>query len=317
LFIEVPLEKVDVNVHPSKKEVRFSDKKYIHSLVVKAVKNALLNQKSATDIDLNSQKNRSDAVFEEKKVENQKNSLSQKEIDYSKNSFFANNDSNFIKETISYEQNQNDLKEAEVDHTYNEINDTRAIGVFDNISILGQIHNSFIIFQNKKGLAMIDQHAAHERVIYDKLKSRKDSWYKQKFAVPMKISFTNLIADTIKDYINKLDEYGFEIETFGRNSFIVRSIPNFLINKLNHQEIKEILLDAFSNDSKINDWYQNILIDISCKAAIKINQSLNKQEIMKLIEDLSKSNNWQYCPHGRPTVLEISFSELEKMFKRT
>ncbi len=311
IFIEVPLNQVDVNVHPSKKEVRFSDKSYIHSLIVKAVKKALLNQNSATEVALYKHKNSNvKDVNKQESVNSINDSIIQHGIDYRNNSYNEKINDNYIKESVFFEQDQNSFKEVSKAKV-------KAVGVFDNISILGQIHSSFIIFQNKKGLAMIDQHAAHERIIYDKLNRRKESWYSQKFAVPMKISFTNIVADTIKDYINEIVKFGFEIEPFGRNSFIVRSIPNFLINKLNHQDIKDILIEAFSNKNKVSDWYDKFLIDTSCKAAIKINQSLNKQEILKLIEDLSQSNNWQYCPHGRPTVLEISFNELEKMFKRT
>ncbi|MFW6030786.1 MAG: hypothetical protein ACOCRO_11135, partial [Halanaerobiales bacterium] len=231
----------------------------------------------------------------------------QREINYEKVNF-TKNDSNKIKEGIDFFINTEETSERF---------DVRQIKVFDNISILGQIHNSFIVFQNRNGLGLIDQHAAHERIIYDKLTKRKETWYKQKFAVPMKLSFTNLISDIIREYISELEIVGFEIETFGRNSFIVRAIPNFLVNKLNHGELKEILSDIFNNKTKIEDWYEKLLIDISCKAAIKIKQNLNKEEIFKLIQDLAMSDNWQYCPHGRPTVLEISFSELEKMFKRT
>lgn len=309
LFIKLPLEEIDVNVHPSKKEVRFSEKKYIHSLVVKAVKSALINHNKATSVDFSKSKNkRVDQTTDNSLVNKEYNDThKQREIKYRKLDYSKNSKDYEVRENI-------DLTHSE---PLSDQSNMKLTKVFDNISILGQIHNSFIAFQNKNGLALIDQHAAHERIIYDKLHKRKDSWYNQKFAVPMKISFSNLISDIIRDYISELAKVGFEIENFGRNSFIIRSIPSFLINKLNNNELKEILSDIFNNETKIQDWYEKLLIDISCKAAIKIKQNLNNEEIFKLMQDLSLSDNWQYCPHGRPTVLEISFNELEKMFKRT
>jgi DNA mismatch repair protein MutL len=325
LFLSLPSDEIDVNVHPNKKEVRFSDKKIIHSLVSKAVKNALLNKDSVVKVALS--KSKEEPITTQKSIAF--NRSDQQDINYV-NLHISTNPKNELNEKapfVSRDYYNSEKKDTSYksDHIDLEVNENLGTSEFisnqvpqpfQNISILGQIHASFIVIQNKNGLALIDQHAAHERIIYHKLKSSDESWHIQKFAVPMKLSFTNIVFNNISDYIDEIRELGLEIESFGTNSFILRGMPNFLIDYIDRNELKEMLETIFKDKDAIKRWYQEILVELSCKAAIKIRQNLSNKEIYKLIEELAKSDNWQYCPHGRPTVLEITFKELEKMFKR-
>ncbi len=314
LFLDVPKNDVDVNVHPNKREIRFKDRRFIHSLVLKAVKNTLLSKdeivrttlhkkeeaKSQQSLRLNLTQNDKENYQEMQGHNSQL--LKDKETSFAHKDYSTRN-----RESVVFENNQNDIKE-----------DMREVPKpLQNISVLGQIHSSFIAIQNTNGLALIDQHAAHERIIYNRMKYSNVKWNIQMFAVPLKISFTKLVFNNILDYLEDIKNIGLDIEPFGTNSFILRGIPDFLIDYIDKRDIKETLEEIFKDKDKIKRWKQEILIGISCKAAIKIRQSLSNREIFKLIEDLAKTENWQYCPHGRPTVLEVSFNELEKMFKRT
>lgn len=319
LFIEMPLTDVDVNVHPTKSEVRFANKSAIHGLITAAVREALANSlRAANDSKYFDAERKSDInlqVQEPQYTINIEPSIQHSIMD--KERFNLSN--------ISYKQLEpikkinESIKDKVIDHhTPSELR-PKIVNIPEELTqvmILGQIHNSFIVLQNRKGMLIMDQHAAHERIIIEQLRNFNKESHIQYFAVPITISFTKLKFHTIKDYLAEINDLGIIMECFGTNSFVIRGIPDFLSGNITVEDLKDIIEEIFNEDFNIKKWHDNFLIEISCRSAIKIHQVLTREEMIALIRNLANTSNWRFCPHGRPTVWEVSFEELERIFKR-
>ncbi len=190
---------------------------------------------------------------------------------------------------------------------------------FHNYRIIGQIFFTYWLIQQGNELYIIDQHAAHEKVLYEKLseriRARKVS--SQLLLEPVSITVTLREKRIIEENMELFTSIGFEIEAFGRNTYSIRAVPFIFDGTANPVFFTEIV-DALEA-GRIKDGFelkQDKIAQISCKAAVKGNNVLSYQEARALIEDLLKLDNPFNCPHGRPTIIKISKYEIEKKFKR-
>ena len=185
---------------------------------------------------------------------------------------------------------------------------------------LAQIAKSYILAENEDGLVLIDQHAAHERIRYEELMDQyeKDSPEKQQLLLPQNIELSAMeveIFNTNKDVFDKL---GFEIELFGGNTFIVHAVPS-PIDKENIENVLLSVLNDLSDEKKtraVKNPQEKIIEYMSCRSAIKFGKDLSLDEMAALIRQLDNLKRPYTCPHGRPSMIKISFGDLEKMFKR-
>ena len=186
--------------------------------------------------------------------------------------------------------------------------------------IIGQVFNTYWLVSFNDSLYIIDQHAAHERVLYEKVLEdiNKREHTSQQIAPPLVLNLTMLESSLLKEHLDSFIRIGFEIEDFGGDSYTVRAVPANLFSIADRELFIE-LLDTLSTDitgKMTTDKIDNKIATLACKGAVKGRQQLNSEEINQLIEDLLTLENPYFCPHGRPTIIAFSKKELERKFKR-
>ena len=195
-----------------------------------------------------------------------------------------------------------------------------AIKPFDitEIKVTGVIFRTYITAVDEQNFYLIDQHAAHERIFYEKLVGEYENSEKlrQPLLVPFIITTSLSAGEDDADWLSALSQMGFTMEEFGPDTYRVSEIPMFMELSEAEDFIKEFIENIHASTDLRNMVVVNKLIMMSCKAAVKANDKLSDEEISALIKDLSKCVNPFSCPHGRPTFIKLTHYEIEKMFKR-
>ncbi len=321
LNLELPPNKYDVNVHPSKLEVRFDNDDEIYDLVYIGVSETLKSQNlipkvapkkiAKTYIDAKQQNLFETNSFNKKiaPVEIKQKDFVVKESTPVWNMPISNlvkPEQNIVKETPKVEK-----KEIEKEQTKKS---------FVSYKIVGQIFGTYWIIQQNDSVFLIDQHAAHERILYEKFINlyKSKSFTSQMLLQPLVVKITPKENQILIDNLDLFDTIGFQIENFGDNDYIIRAVPVIFDNPENVNFFNEILdeLNTRVSNSPLELKFDKIA-RISCKAAVKAHNKLNEVEVKKLIDDLMNLENPFNCPHGRPTIVEINKHDIEKIFKRT
>jgi DNA mismatch repair protein MutL len=185
------------------------------------------------------------------------------------------------------------------------------------LRVLGQLANTYIIAEGPDGLYLIDQHAAHERILYDRILAQ---WAQKEVEVqgllqPITIEFSPREEETLKASKEFLAEFGFAIEPFGNRSYLIRTMPA-LMARANIIEIITALLDNLASKDSLNPWEEKIAQSLACHGAIRAGQQLSNEEMRELIKQLEQTKQPRACPHGRPTMIHLSSHQLEKEFGR-
>ncbi|MGW8187290.1 MAG: hypothetical protein ACWGNK_08480, partial [Desulfobacterales bacterium] len=191
---------------------------------------------------------------------------------------------------------------------------------FGGLRVIGQLHNSYVLCESEGGLFLLDQHAAHERILYERLKRRSDRLKKeaQRLLVPETIELSFHEAGVLERLAGDFDAFGLEIDPFGTNTFVVRSVPAMLAGRdiapLVREIVEMVAAEGFGDglDASIDESLKLM----ACHGAIRARQALSDRQIRELLEELDACENPSHCPHGRPTWLRWSIRELEKSFKR-
>lgn len=190
---------------------------------------------------------------------------------------------------------------------------------FPELRYIGQIHGTYLVAESKDGFYLVDQHAAQERVNYEYYREEigKVSKDQQRLLVPIVLDYSNTEAILIKSKKDVLEDIGLYVEDFGQNSFVVNTHPTWFVPGQEESTIRE-MIDYVLNDSNISvaAFREKNAIMMSCKRAIKANHHLDDREAMHLLQNLTKCENPYNCPHGRPVLVQFSNKDLEKMFKR-
>jgi DNA mismatch repair protein MutL len=300
LFITVPFDQVDVNVHPAKHEVRFARQKDVHDILRQAVSSAF--DKSEKTIN----RDRTEVAVGEKKsrvsepIRQYKYKKSTQEV----NNYFLEKED---KEIVAHQPViQSNLWETKY---------------FEGLRVIGQLHNTYILCESEAGLVLIDQHAAHERVLFEQMKrkSKDQEAGVQQLLIPETIEVGFREAQILEKLIPDLKQTGVDIEHFGKNTFVVKSVPV----RLSGREIRPVILEIVEKLADIGftpgiqDTIDTCLVLMACHGAIRANQSLSEEEMNGLIEQLDHCDQPFNCPHGRPTWVSWSSGFLEKSFGRT
>jgi DNA mismatch repair protein MutL len=185
------------------------------------------------------------------------------------------------------------------------------------LRVLGQLANTYIIAEGPDGLYLIDQHAAHERILYDRILAQ---WSQKEVEVqgllqPITIELSPREEETLKASKESLAEFGFTIEPFGNRSYLIRTMPA-LMARANIIEIIIVLLDSLASKEGPTPWEERIAQSLACHGAIRAGQQLNNDEIRELIKQLEQTKQPRTCPHGRPTMIHLTSHQLEKEFGR-
>jgi DNA mismatch repair protein MutL len=185
------------------------------------------------------------------------------------------------------------------------------------IRILGQLANTYVVAEGPDGLYLIDQHAAHERILYDRVLAQ---WARKEVEVqgllqPITIEFSPREEETMRASEEFLGEFGFAIEPFGNRSYFIRALPA-IVAGANVIEIVGALLDSLASGDSLNPWQERIAQSLACHGAIKAGQQLSNEEMKELTKQLEQTKQPRTCPHGRPTMIHLSAHRLEQEFGR-
>jgi DNA mismatch repair protein MutL len=192
--------------------------------------------------------------------------------------------------------------------------------ILDDLFIVGQAMNTFIIAETRHGLIIVDQHVAHERIIYEYLCGLKRSTLieKQALLVPQTLHLDKRSAILLADKLEEIHSVGFEIDSFGADSFVIRSVPAALKGKDPIKYLTDLVdeLVESSVNKRIIPTREQIWIMSSCKMAVKAGDPLSRAEMEKLLLDLATTENPYHCPHGRPITATLTQDDLLRLFKR-
>ena len=349
LSINIPSENVDVNVHPNKLDVRFSDNRVVYSAIYSSVCNVLDGSSEALNIVVdnisNIMKNNSEnsedyvrhnTIIDKEKSEYNKLTFSDSVVD-GKNSFNLDYFDNIeqrkrsVKETLFGDNNSNKdivdifaenkayLEKLEKEKKNNQtFGENLSLNVKKSLNYVGQALNTYLIFDDGVDVYFIDQHAAHERLLYDKLKSAysNNNIQIQPLLLPYILNVNSTEFDFLTTKLQLLNSMGIEICEFGGNSFKISSVPVFLSSINLEKFFSEILseLNVYKSIS-LEELLKDKIAQKACKSAIKAGDKLDKSEIDALLEMLNYDLGLK-CPHGRPIAIKISGTEIEKWFKR-
>lgn len=345
LYIEIDPILVDVNIHPKKHEVKLSKENNIIAILGEMLEEVLYPNRSIENpIDVSSEKSKSNTtvfdLFTNNKNEDSKelvietNFIEQNKYVEDNKSSYDTLDDNTIISTLNENNNEYSMQSSETmelnDNTMvDDVDDNDTKELIDNSKIdynllntrvVGTLFKTFIILEDSKNNKsfLVDQHAAHERIMYERLKKqyKNSDISKQLLLSPEIIELSASEKDNVENNIELFKSIGFDIEAFGENSIIIREVP-ILFGMPSYLNFIYDVINALNRDIDSSydiDPYK--IMKKACKAAVKAGDILSNVEINALLEDLIACENPYTCPHGRPTVLEFTKKNLEKMFLR-
>jgi len=287
--IKYPTKDIDVNVHPKKMEIKFKNEHKLQFVVQKCISQKIKNIiKMIPKI----QYNNSDVnIYENQNIELAFSNIN----DNTNNKYFPIETAE--KRIQTYNNNDEDI-------------------TFDKK--IWQIHNKYIITELKSGIIIIDQHVAHERILYESAKNalENDGMDPQSILFPLTLKFENEEFLSLKEIIPYLEKIGFEIRIFGHNSIIIEGIPPELTLGNEKEIISNILDNYIANHQFNSSFIEYMAATYACKAAIKAGDKLSFSECAELIDKLFNTKYPYYCPHGRPIIINLTIDELDKRFER-
>ena len=317
LFLQVDPHTIDVNIHPNKREVRFDEEALIINFISRAIKKSLSTKDAVVDAgnifkDMDRRISPSkvyERVFEpfrEKTEEYACEKTDEKQVD--------------IKQLLSTIKNpvSSPFPEPIGEPVLDIYRPQLKPFDFSELQVTGVIFDTYITAVDGHNFYLIDQHAAHERIFYERLVGEYESAVKERqpLLMPLIINLSLAVSENRFDWLDALSKMGFTIEEFGPGTFRITEIPMFM----EMSEAEDFINEFIENINNSTDLSNRIVIDklimMSCKAAVKANDKLNSEEINALIKDLSCCVNPFSCPHGRPTFIKLTRYEIEKMFKR-
>ncbi len=321
-FLNVDPSKIDVNVHPTKQQVKFDNERELFGLVYSAVKQGITLNLNKTQTFSVPVEQKTDSIQKNQNLNNSTASspflVREKQEPLKNQPPFSSSDNSNQQTILSFPAVAKQA-ESEYDQTKeNNMQLTKDVQ-WDLISCY-QIHNMFILAPIKNGILLIDQHAAHERVLYEQaledITRGRSASQQLLFPVVMELSTTErMIIQSGQSYFNA---FGFEIGDFGARALSISAIPAFLKNGSVEETIREIikyLMDGKNPDS-FSQPEKRFAAAFACGAAIKAGQKLSQEEMNALLNSLFSAKNPYICPHGRPTVVRISIDELSRRFLR-
>ena len=367
LHFEVEPEYIDVNVHPSKMELRFKDGETMYRVIQQAITEALSGKELIPQVTLGNERKEEKAAVSEPVVKKEEPIVPVKKAEtrapepfevkrrevlgiaeprapYPEKpktpvpSYVQSPNRPSVRPLTSYQSSENILKDKMIQKPKEEPRqetkpvskqENKQMEMFDNRllseksrfrhRLIGQVFDTYWLVEFNDNLYIIDQHAAHEKVLFEKnfasLKSRE--YTSQFISPPIILTLSMQEEELLKRHMKIFTDIGFEIEHFGGNEYAVRAVPDNLFS-LAKKELLLEMLDGLTEENMgtASETIYNRIATMSCKAAVKGNHRLTDREANELIDQLLSLDNPYTCPHGRPTIISMSKYEMEKKFKR-
>ena len=319
LFLKVPLDSVDINVHPAKLEVRFQNEWHIYHVIKSSISDALKDiLKVIPEYDPS-------LIYYNKKRDSR---------DESQLPFSGDKANPLVENLAPRKPSDIDLNEFQlggqvtgeieadfqIDRAHERIVESNEINAEDQIvsDIIWQLHNKYLITEIKSGLVIIDQHVAHERVLYESARLAIDGngMASQTVLFPQTLSLQPDEYSNLLNIIPYLEKIGFKLREFGENSVIIEGVP-IDVNWGTEREVISEILEKYMHNSDLDaSFIDYIASTFACKAAVKAGDPLTLEERKHLIDKLFATKHPYYCPHGRPIIINLSIDDLDKRFER-
>lgn len=336
VFLNVVLNQIliDVNVHPTKREVKFSRDEIIRDVLKKGISKTLQSKDLIPRIKkkhLSPKKERLSLISDNKLKQGIEDSESKK---YFKGNFIRNNykekTADIPPRSNKYRKQTEQIvkknpKSAKVSEEKDSLENSKSLnkniekGNNNNLVInnfLGQLYNTYLVTEGSDGLIIIDQHNAHERILYEEIKNRfaDEQVNTQGLLLPVRIDFTAEEIELVKKYLTDLKRLGFNIDFFGGNSILVQGVPSFLKNRPIKVIVEEIVDSIFKKGKTgdKSDLLDHVIKYMSCRGAIKAGKHMAEKEIDELIKGLIETSNPYRCPHGRPIIVNITLDDIKR-----
>lgn len=323
LFLELPLTEVDVNVHPAKAEVRFRDAGLVRGLIIGALKQALFEGGFQTSNTLSSRTlgsirahNTISGNIAQPHIVRRSLLSSQSYAEYSYGNL-AEDVSNIFEPIQTNFSSLLPPASPQVDNSPEGILDTFPLG-----AAKAQFHENYIIAQTQDGIVIVDQHAAHERLVYERLKDQlaKGGIHKQGLLSPEIVTLDAPRSDLLLEHAPALSKLGLDIEPFGKGAIAVHSVPDIIGKDVNlHDLIYRLVDDIYDQEHSnlLEELINRVLSSIACHGSVRSGRILNSAEMNALLRQMEQTPFSAQCNHGRPTFISLSLKEIEKLFGRT
>ena len=337
IFLELPQELVDVNVHPTKHEVRFRDARQVHDFIFSSLNRALRSVRPGTP------HNNEDSGFglaqgyaavQHTEWVNSPSPRQQQEMGLPQAGIGNNNyrpkyHSGHMGQSIGPDGSLVQLVAEEHPKWLQsgfKNNDDEDSAEQDQVGspplgyAVAQIHGIYVLAQNAEGLVIVDMHAAHERIVYEKMKreAARDGIARQRLLVPLTVAVSESDADMVEDFGDKLAESGLIVERMGRDGVVVREVPLLLGRADVGQLVRDLIAEMaeFGTSEELNRTQLDILATLACRGSLRAHRQLTIPEMNGLLREMEQTENAGLCNHGRPTFLLRSLPELDKLFLR-
>jgi DNA mismatch repair protein MutL len=328
VFIEIPENEVDVNVHPTKKEVKFSRDREVFDVVVKAVRGALMASTGSLQPPAPVEPLSGMGPYESARLVTSASNAQESQTTWSAPTTPMN-----LYDKIAQNRPAQPLTAgASHPNPFEDFNlakgsglQARRINADTPLYNFSQLFNTFIVFQSDSEMFIADQHTVHERLNYERLMKgvREKSLEVQPLLVPATVEVSTKEAQVLKNSLDILMELGMEVAPFGGNTFLVRSVPADLAGKNMVTLMKDLLDDLMAQDAsgvkstnRLDQLRERTATFMSCRSAVMAGDRLNEEQMKGMVDQMRQANLPFTCPHGRPTILSIPLSELYRRFDR-
>lgn len=311
LFIEMPVQDVDINVHPTKHEVRFREQGKVHDHIFSTVGGVLgrspWNRKSEPNRDNNKYTAPDPAAARVSGVQDA----------------LARYQSSGAKQMSAFTFPSTSVPRRDYPVIAQVTNGTACgeNGYYSSLAIIGQYKTMYIVCQDGPDLVLIDQHAAHERIAYQRLRGEhvRSGVESQALLFPETVEMSYAESATISEHADKIEKLGYEIEHFGGTTHVIKGVPRLIAMMGYLPALRDILseLDQVSRSARAEEMLDNLLARVACHSVVRGNHPLTHQEIKALLKQMDDTEFAGTCPHGRPVLVKITLSDIEKMFKRS
>lgn len=327
LYLWIPPESIDVNIHPAKMEIKFSNEELLKQFIIKSIKEALYRQNLIPEISFEKKEHKETLPSIPMDMPSRENAdaspaAAVKEdmpsIAYHEDKLPVYTNNNGRKDLAVHKQEEQILEPA-FQHQIPSASTPASNGInLMEIKIIGQIFHTYFIGENDQHMFLIDQHAAHERILYEWMsdKFKNHAIAMQQLLIPIVIELSFSEWSCMKENMEVFYRLGFQIEQFGQHSILIRAVPMVM----GEPEAKSFFMEVVDHLGKDvghpSDFKMDRIISMACKEAIKAKDKLDVMEINELMKQLSHLENPFTCPHGRPIIISMSKYEIEKKFKR-
>ncbi len=327
LFLELPSNQVDVNVHPGKHEVRFREDRQIHGFVSHSLQRMLTNttpgQKQSDDLTIKVADNAdvyglpsSGKILSNTSLETSGTfQFVQRRFDTSHMPTSNHEQFSGLDKLYSTTGSDHSVQGNFESHKVNERSDDYPLGF-----AVAQLHGIYVLAENAQGLVIVDMHAAHERIVYEKLKSQLDKKQlaTQPLLVPVHLALSHEEISIAEENIYYYNKLGFEVEVITESSIVIRTVPELLSRADIPTLFRDILSDLAEHgrSSRIEDHIDDILSTMACHGSVRANRHLTGDEMNALLREMEQTERSNQCNHGRPTWKQFTISEIDKWFLR-